>query len=206
MTLSAWLGLLAAGVVVSVAPGPGAAISISSGMRYGFRAAFVAILGLQVAIAIHLCIVALGLGALLAASDTAYSAVKFCGAAYLVWLGIQKWRSPAVPLGDGDARLPAKGFLLQGVAVNLTNPKAIIFIAALVPHFVDTAAPQVPQYLLVAMTLSVVDVAVMSAYALAAERLGRWFTDPAAVRVQNRLFGSIFVGAGVVLASASPTG
>ena len=205
MTLSAWLGLLAAGVLVSIAPGPGAAISISSGMRYGFRAAFVAILGLQVAILIHLSIVALGLGALLAASEVAFAAVKFCGAAYLVWLGVQKWRAPAVPL-DGEAgRVRAGGFFLQGVAVNLTNPKAIVFIAALVPHFIDTGAPQAPQYLLIALTLCVVDVAVMSTYALAAERLGRWFSDPAALRVQNRLFGSIFVGAGVALAGATPS-
>ena len=91
-------------------------------------------------------IVAIGFGALLAASEAAFSIVKFIGAAYLIWLGIQKWRAPPSPLDAGKMPVIRTGLFLQGLLVNLTNPKAIIFIGALVPQFVDPTRPQVPQY------------------------------------------------------------
>jgi homoserine/homoserine lactone efflux protein len=203
VTLTVWFGFLAASILIAVTPGPGAVISMSTGMRHGYWAALTAILGLQTAILLHLLVVALGLGALLAASETAFLVVKFLGAAYLVWLGIQKWRAPAIPV---DANAPAvrrRGLFLQGVLVNLTNPKAIIFIAALVPQFVNPALPQIPQYLVIAVTLCLTDLTVMSGYALAASRLGSWLHDPAAIRLQNRAFGGLFVSAGALLAISS---
>ena len=203
MTLTIWLGFLAASILIAVTPGPGAVISMSTGMRYGYWSALTAILGLQTAILVHLLIVALGLGAVLAASETAFLVVKFSGAAYLVWLGVQKWRAPAIPV---DANVPVvrrRGLFLQGVLVNLTNPKAIIFIAALVPQFVDPAQRQTPQYLLIAATLCLTDIAVMSVYALSAVRLGRWLHDPQLIRRQNRGFGGLFVAAGALLAVSS---
>ncbi|MBS1138808.1 MAG: Lysine exporter protein [Proteobacteria bacterium] len=203
MTLAVWFGFLAASILIAVTPGPGAVISMSTGMRHGYWAALTAILGLQAAILLHLLIVALGLGALLAASEAAFTVVKFLGAAYLVWLGIQKWRAPIIPVDADVLPVRRKGLFLQGVLVNLTNPKAIIFIGALVPQFVNPALPQMPQYLLIATTLCLTDLMVMSGYALAASHLGRWLHDPAAIRLQNRAFGGIFVSAGALLAISS---
>ncbi|AXS78821.1 homoserine/homoserine lactone efflux protein [Dechloromonas sp. HYN0024] len=203
MTLAVWLGFLLASILIAVTPGPGAVISMSTGMRHGYWAALMAILGLQTAILIHLLIVALGLGALVAASETAFSVVKFLGAAYLVWLGFQKWRAPVVPVDANAPPVLRKGLFLQGVLVNLTNPKAIIFIAALVPQFVSPGQAQVPQYLIIATTLCLTDLTVMSGYALAAVHLGRWLHDPIAIRRQNRFFGGLFVSAGALLAVSS---
>ena len=203
MTLTTWLGFLLASMLIAITPGPGAVISMSTGMRHGYVAALAAILGLQSAILVHLLIVALGLGALLAASEAAFSAVKFIGAAYLIWLGIQKWRAAPIPVDTNAPVLRRKGLFLQGVLVNLTNPKAIVFIGALVPQFVDTALPQMPQYLLIAATLCLTDLVVMSGYALAAARLARWLHDPVAIRLQNRAFGGLFMSAGALLAASS---
>lgn len=205
MTLAVWLGFLLAAILIAVTPGPGAVISMSTGMRHGYWAALTAILGLQAAILLHLLIVALGLGALLAASETAFALVKFIGAAYLVWLGIQRWRAPPLPAGATPDASPvlSKSLFLQGLMVNLTNPKAIVFIGALVPQFVDPVKAQVGQYLLIAMTLCLTDMFVMSCYALAASRLGGWMRDPAAIRSQNRLFGGLFISAGAILAVSS---
>ena len=203
MTLTVWLGFLLAAILIAVTPGPGAVISMSTGMRHGYWVALTAILGLQAAILLHLLIVALGLGALLAASETAFALVKFIGAAYLVWLGIQKWRAPPLPVAVNARPVPRKGLFLQGLMVNLTNPKAIIFIGALVPQFVDPAREQVGQYLLIAVTICLTDVLVMSCYAVAASRLGRWLNDPVAIRSQNRLFGGLFISAGALLAVSS---
>ncbi len=203
MTLAVWLAFLLASLLIAITPGPGAVISMSTGIRHGYWSALSVIAGLQAAILIHLSIVGLGLGAVLAASELAFSLVKFVGAAYLVWLGIQKWRAPAIPVDTGLAPVRRQGLFLQGLLVNLTNPKAVIFIGALVPQFVNPGAPTLPQYSLIAATLCLTDILVMSVYALAAVRLGRWLHDPLAIRLQNRLFGGLFVSAGALLAGSS---
>ena len=198
MSLAVWLAFLAAAIVIAVSPGPGAVLSMSTGMRYGYRAAFIAILGLQGALLVQLAIVALGFGALLATSETAFVLIKLCGAAYLIWLGIQRWRAPPQPLA-ADQPVRERGLFMQGLLVNLGNPKAIIFIGALVPQFITPSTPLLPQYATVAATLCLTDLLVMSCYALLALRLGGWLRDPSALRLQNRLFGGLFVSAGVAL-------
>lgn len=203
MSLTLWLGFLLAAIMIAVTPGPGAVLSMSTSMRHGYWSALVAIIGLQVAILVHLVIVAVGFGALIAASETAFSIVKFIGAAYLIWLGVQKWGSPPVPVDAERVTVRRRGLFLQGLLVNLTNPKAIIFIGALVPQFIDLGRSQVEQYLLIAATLCLTDIVVMSAYALAAGRLGRWLSDPRAIRLQNKAFGGLFVSAGTLLAFSS---
>ena len=122
MTWNMWLAFLVASVVISVTPGPGAVLSIATGMRHGYSNALRAISGLQTALLIHLSIVALGLGAVLAASDVAFLALKIAGALYLVWLGIQKWRAPVEEIDENA--LPSRkgrGFYLQGVLVNVAS-------------------------------------------------------------------------------------
>ena len=203
MSLALWLGFLLAAILIAVTPGPGAVLSMSTSMRYGYWSALVAILGLQAAILVHLAIVAVGFGALLAASETGFSIVKFFGAAYLIWLGVQKWRSPPLPVDAETLSIRRRGLFLQGLLINLTNPKAIIFIGALVPQFIDPGRSQVEQYLLIAATLCLTDIVVMSAYALAAGRLGSWLHDPKAIRLQNRAFGGLFISAGTLLAFSS---
>ncbi len=203
MSLATWLGFLLAAVMIAVTPGPGAFLSMSTGGRHGYWAAFIAILGLQVAILVHLLIVAVGFGALLAASETAFFVVKLMGAAYLVWLGIAKWRAPLSPVDGNLVSLPRGGFFLQGLLVNLINPKAIIFIGALVPQFINPAQPILAQYLIVAATLSSIDVVTMSVYALAAVRMNQWMHNPKAIQLQNRTFGGLFFSAGVFLAGSA---
>ncbi|MFZ2269325.1 MAG: LysE family transporter [Azonexus sp.] len=205
MSLHVWLGFVLAAILIAVTPGPGAVASMSTGLRHGYWSALALILGLQAAILLHLTIVGVGLGALLAASETAFGLVKLIGATYLVWLGVQKWRALPQPqaasvlVPDGHR----KSLFLQGLLVNLTNPKAIVFIGALVPSFIDTASAQLPQYLVIALTLCLTDMLVMSVYALVASRLGGRVHDPKSVRLQNRLFGGLFVTAGALLAISS---
>lgn len=206
MTLSMWLAFLAAAVVIAVSPGPGAVLSMATGLRHGFAGALRAIAGLQTALLIQLAIVGLGLGAVLAASTLAFTLLKVVGAGYLVWLGVRKWRAP-VEAGDAPAgEMPShgsKGLYLQGLLVNLSNPKAIIFMVALVPQFIDARAPQLPQFAIIALTMVATDTVVMSCYALLAGRCRRWLNSPRMLRAQNRLFGGMFVAAGSVLAASS---
>ncbi|WP_305072359.1 homoserine/homoserine lactone efflux protein [Propionivibrio sp.] len=203
MALSTWLAFLLAAILIAVSPGPGAATSMSVGLRHGYLAALRAIGGLQAALLIQLGIVFAGLGALLMASTTAFEIMKFVGAGYLVWLGIQKWREIPHALDDTSAVNRPNGLFLQGLLVNLTNPKAIVFMAALTPQFIDPARSQWLQFLILSATMCGVDTLVMSGYALLASRLRRWLRDLRAMKAQNRFFGGVFVGAGVLLATTS---
>ena len=98
MPLETWLAFFVAAWLISLSPGAGAISCMAAGMRYGYARAAWNILGLQVGILFVLAIVAAGLGAIIAASTTLFTAIKWLGAAYLVWLGIQQWRAPATPL------------------------------------------------------------------------------------------------------------
>ena len=203
MALATWLAFLLASTLIAVSPGPGAATSMSVGLRHGYWAALRAIGGLQSALLIQLTIVAAGLGALLSTSTTAFNIMKFLGAGYLIWLGIQKWRdAPQAIDGDGTAAVKPQGLFTQGLLVNLTNPKAIVFMAALTPQFIDPARPQWLQFAIIGATMCGVDTIVMSGYALLATRLRRWLRNPRAMKAQNRFFGGIFVGAGALLAAS----
>ncbi len=204
MSWNVWLAFLAASVVIAVTPGPGAVLSISTGLRHGYAPALRAIVGLDAALLVQLGVVALGLGAVLAASSTAFLVLKVAGAAYLVWLGVQKWRAPVVAIDEHA--LPSalgRGLFMQGLLVNLTNPKALVFIVALVPQFIDPVLPKAPQFLIIGLTMVVTDMIVMSIYALLAGRCRQWLHSPRMIRAQNRVFGGMFVSAGVLLASSS---
>ena len=203
MSWNMWLAFLAAAVVIAVSPGPGAVLSMATGLRHGYAVALRAILGLQTALLIQLAIVVLGLGAVLAASATAFLVVKVAGAAYLIWLGVRKWRAPVELVEDGADARDARGVYLQGVLVNLTNPKAIVFMVALVPQFIDPLLPQWPQFFIIAATMVGTDTVVMSCYALLAGRCRRWLRSPRMMKAQNRVFGGMFVAAGSLLAASS---
>ena len=187
MSFALWLGFLLAAVLIAITPGPGAVLSMSIGMRYGYRSALLAILGLQAALLLQLVVVALGLGALLAASETAFGLLKLAGAAYLIWLGVQKWRAPVAAVVATSSDLPKRRQFVQGLLVNLTNPKAILFIGALVPQFIDPAQPVVGQYAVIAATLCTTDIIVMSGYAVLALQMGRWLGEARHIRWQNRI-------------------
>ena len=204
MDINIWLAFLVAAVVIAVSPGPGAVLSIATGLRYGYATALRAIIGLEAALLVQLLIVALGLGALLTASSAAFVTLKIIGAGYLVYLGVSKWRAPVEDVDEAGALPRGRGgFFLQGLLVNLTNPKALIFMVALVPQFVTPSLPQLPQFVIIAVTMVIVDMLVMSGYALLAGRCRAWLHNPGMIRIQNRIFGGMFVSAGALLAASS---
>ena len=178
---------------------------MSAGVRYGYSRALWNIAGLQLGILLVLLIVALGLGAVIAASTTLFLAIKWFGVVYLVWLGITQWRSPATPVAEdalaGDVDGMPRRLLLRGFLVNATNPKGIVFMLAVLPQFIDPATPQVPQYLMCAATLFFTDLVVMSAYTGLSARMRRALREPHHIRWMNRTFGGLFVAAGALLAT-----
>jgi homoserine/homoserine lactone efflux protein len=129
--------------------------------------------------------------------------LKLVGALYLVWLGVQKWReAPTLAVAGSKAGGGIWKLIRTGVLVNLTNPKSIIFLAAFLPQFVQPGSPQAPQYLILGLTVLAMDWLVMIGYALLAASLRSVMATPVAMRRGNRVFGSLFIGAGLALASA----
>ena len=203
MPLETWLAFFVAAWLISLSPGAGAISCMAAGMRYGYARAMWNILGLQLGILFVLAVVAAGLGAIIAASTTLFTAIKWLGAAYLVYLGIQQWRAPAAPVTDAGAEVSgtARQLVMRGFLVNATNPKGIVFMLAVLPQFIDPALPQLPQYAVCGATLFFTDLVVMSGYTGLAARVLRVLREPHLVRWINRAFGGLFVAAGAVLAT-----
>ena len=204
MQLSVWLTFFLACWAISISPGPGAIAAMSSGLNLGFRRGYFTTFGLIMGIWTQILFVVVGLGALIAASSAAFTVLKVLGAAYLVWLGISHWRASDRPLvaatADGAVRT-RRELVLRGWMINAVNPKGTVFLLAVVPQFLDLSRPLVPQYLVIAASLSFTDLVVMAGYAALAARVLRSLNEAHHVRWMNRTFGGLFVLAGSLLAT-----
>lgn len=203
MELSTWLAFFAAAWAISISPGPGALAAMSAGLNHGFRRGYATTLGLVLGIWSQLLVVGVGLGALLATSAAAFTAVKWLGVAYLVWLGLQQWRAPARPLADLQAdagAVTARTLVLRGWMINAVNPKGTVFLLAVVPQFMDLQQPLLAQYAVIALTLGFTDMVVMAGYTALAARMLAGLKSAAHMRLLNRVFGGLFVAAGAFLA------
>jgi homoserine/homoserine lactone efflux protein len=206
MDWTVWLAFFAASWAISFSPGPGAVAAMSAGLNHGLRRGYWLTVGLILGIWTQLVVVVLGLGVLIATSAVAFSVVKWFGVAYLVWLGIKQWRAPVgdgplVASGSAPAAATRRSLVLRGWVINAVNPKGTVFMLAVVPQFLQLAEPLWPQYLVIAATLAFTDLVVMALYtALAAKVLGA-LRSPQHQRLLNRVFGGLFVAAGVLLAT-----
>ena len=204
MQFSLWLALAGAGVLISFTPGAGAINTMSNSLNAGFRRSMWGILGQQAALVIHVVIVALGVGVLVASSPVAFNVIRYSGAAYLVYLGIRQFLSKPDLEQEKIAGLrnePAWSIFRRGFWVNLLNPKAIIFFLAFMPQFIRPEQPLLGQYAVLTATIVAIDILVMWFFFAAAARSFERFTHSARGQlVLNRSFGALFVGVGILLA------
>jgi homoserine/homoserine lactone efflux protein len=199
-----WLALVGAAVLISLTPGAGAINTMTNSIGVGWTRSIWGILGQQVALLVHIAIVAAGVGVLVAESPLLFDVVRYAGAAYLVWLGLRQITSRATHTEDDAEAVVASPWAMfrQGVLVNLTNPKAVVFFLAFTPQFIRADRPLLTQYAVLAATCVTVDVLVMwGVFAVAARGLRRLTRTEAGRRRLNRLFGGLFVGVGLLLAS-----
>ena len=204
MELSTWLTFFIASWAISISPGAGAVAAMSAGLNHGFVRGYMMTIGLVLGILVQVAVVGLGLGALIAASSLAYSLVKWLGVAYLVFLGIRQWRAPAVPMVSESANgeeASARQLILRGLAINTANPKTTVFLLAVVPQFLDLGHALAPQYAVIGATIAFTDLVVMAGYTALAAKVLRLLKSARQLRAMNRTFGSLFVAAGLLLAT-----
>ncbi|MEO7106522.1 MAG: LysE family transporter [Rhodoferax sp.] len=203
MALSTWLAFFVASWAISISPGAGAVAAMSAGLNHGFRRGYFTTFGLILGIWTQVIVVGVGLGALVAASSAAFLLVKWAGVAYLIWLGISQWRAPAVPMvakADGGLVVTRRSMVLKGWMINAVNPKGTVFLLAVVPQFMVLTQPLLPQYVVIAATLGFTDLVVMAGYTALASRVLGTLKSVQHIRTTNRVFGSLFVIAGTLLA------
>ena len=204
MALDTWLAFFLASWIISLSPGAGAIASMSSGLQYGFLRGYWNAIGLQLGLAMQIAVVAGGLGAILAASSTAFYAIKWFGVAYLVYLAIKQWRALPMDMSE-DATIRPIGkpmaMMFRGFLVNASNPKALVFMLAVLPQFVNPQAPLLVQYLILGATMISVDMIVMAGYTGLASKVLRLLRTPKQQKRMNRTFAGLFVGAAGFLAS-----
>ncbi|ALJ20098.1 LysE family transporter [Microbacterium sp. No. 7] len=198
MSLALWISLLTASIIISFTPGAGAVNTMSNSLTVGWRRSLWGIIGQQLALVVHVLIVAAGVGVLVAGSPVLFNAIRYAGAAYLVFLGIRLiLTKPSADAGDAEPSRSTTGawaMLRRGLWVNLLNPKAIVFFLAFIPQFIRLDQPLVPQYVVLTVTVVVVDVIVMwFFFAAAARPFRRYVSTPRGQRTLNAVFGALFI-------------
>lgn len=202
MEWEVWFAFLGAAIAISVSPGAGAILSMATGLTHGLRRSYWSIIGLEIGLMVQLALVAVGLGAALANSALAFTIIKWLGVAYLIYLAVRQWRAAGVDLRaqmNPGGSSGAMSLMTRGALVNLTNPKGLVFLLAVLPQFVVPSAPLVPQYLVIGATMVVVDLVVMGGYAGLAARVLGFLSTSRQQRAVNRVFSGLFAAAAVVL-------
>jgi len=198
--LAAFAGLW---FLLGLSPGPNAAFCVATGLEYRLRQAMAVPVGIGLASLVHVSVAAVGAGAIFARSPTAFQTLKFVGAGYLAWLGIKQWRS----VGDlqdafvnGEPALGGSQLLVRGMAVSLSNPKAILQYVAVLPQFVDDAASAAPQFVALALVGAPIVVANYAIYTAAASGVARRLSGERA-RSLRRATAAVYIIAAAVLAT-----
>lgn len=198
MDLQNWLLYTAAAVGLSLTPGPNGLLALTHGALYGARRTVFTILGGSVGFATVIALSMFGIGALLAANVGLLVLLKWVGGAYLVWLGIQVWRSPALAQSRTEAKLTSGRSLFQaGLFSAISNPKGILFFVAFLPQFIDPAQSLVVQFLIMAATFVVIEFFYELIVASLADRIQPWLKKVG--KTFNRVFGGVFIGIGILL-------
>ena len=205
MQLDTWIYYTLAILVLTASPGPSSLLCLSKGVSSGFRQAFVTALGSLTAITIILTLSFTGLGVVIASSEFVFNIIKWCGAAYLIWLGIQALRSKQTDFSQAKPEQASSDYFSafsSGFIVGASNPKAIVFFTALFPQFIEPSASLFTQYMIFASTFVVFELSWLTFYGLLGVKTSNWLFAKGRAKLFNRLTGGVFISAGLALSTA----
>lgn len=203
MELSIWIGFVLASAVLVLVPGPTVMLVVSYALGQGRRVALAAVAGVAVGDIIAIALSLGGLGAVLATSAALFTALKWIGAAYLVYLGIRLWRAPPVLATRLAEPRSHRSIFWHATLVTALNPKGIAFFVAFMPHFIDPARPALGQILILGTTFVAVASGLVLVYALAADWFRRQISRPAVLKWVNRTGAGCLIGMGATTAALS---
>lgn len=207
MTLQSWLIYVVLVFVATATPGPAVFYIMTISMLHGWKRALFAALGNITGLLCLGVFAVTGLGAIIQTSQTAFTVIKYAGAAYLVYLGIRMCLTRTVHAAEdyqkgGTTDFSAIRTFMHAYGVAMSNPKAIIFLTALFPQFIDTANPVAPQFSILISTLMVMSFLFLMTYAALTHNARNLLTHPDRMKYFNRATGSVFIGFGVLLAAS----
>lgn len=202
MSLETWLLFSGAALVVILIPGPLSLLMISNSLNYGLRRSYPAFLGGVIASICLLSASALGLGALLLASENLFSALKIVGALYLFYLAWQSWQQSRQPSQGATVPQAApvprfRALFGRAFVLGASNPKDILFFAAFLPPFLSSQQPFLPQLLIMIATWTLLDLLCKLAYGLGAHGAARYLRSGSGQSWFNRVSAALFGSAGV---------
>lgn len=204
MSWETYLIFVVTTAVICLTPGPAALLVVAQGISNGFRRSYWGIAGIALANSIYFALSATGVAALIVASGTLFSIIKWVGVAYLFYLGMSAMlsRSSALTV-TGDSRQTVSGLraFWQAVVVELSNPKALLYFVALLPQFVDPTKPVALQMLIFGATCVGLDVAAYSCYAWLGSKTQRFTANERFVKTSNRTSGGLLMVAGAMMAT-----
>lgn len=205
MNLSTWWLFVTATFLISAAPGPNMLLIMNQSVRFGLRASIASMAGCMTALMIMFTLSALGLGVILQNAPMVFDALRWLGAGYLAYLGYKVWTAPVTPItaetsAESDAQtqssnMPsAKTLFRTGFFTAGSNPKALLFAAALLPQFIQADLPQVPQLMILLATFSVLEILWYFIYAFGGLSMAKQLRKPNILRWFNRVTGGAFIG------------
>ena len=199
MDVHLWLVYLLAAIGLSLSPGPNGLLALAHGALHGRRKALHTIFGGAFGFIALIALSMFGIGALLTASLMWLTTMKWAGGAYLVWLGIQVWRSPPIGLEIRGSAAPRTNWSLfqQGALSALTNPKGLLFFAAFLPQFIDPARNLFVQFVIMAGTFAAIETVIEMLIANMAHRISPWLRRVG--RRFNQACGGVFIAIGIAL-------
>jgi threonine/homoserine/homoserine lactone efflux protein len=204
MTWQIWSAFVVIETALCLTPGPAVLLVLSQALTRGTAKTIWSIVGILAANTTYFILSATGIGAILLASYDLFFAIKWLGAAYLVWLGISAFlgKSKTLSVREGAAAsAPGRRLFLNGFILQMSNPKALLFFTALLPQFIDPRSAVVPQVAILAITSVVIEFVVQLFYAVLAGRAAVLASQPRYARIADRVSGSLLIGAGIGMAA-----
>lgn len=202
MNLHTWLIFAGSVILLTASPGPNALLALSHGVKHGLKNTFATICGSLIAFIILMVASLAGIGAIMASSVWMFEAIRWLGAAYLIYLGIKMWRSTSEKIVTEEIRPANKSksaLFRKGFLVAISNPKIIIFFASFFPQFINPAYPQLQQMVILGVTFVGLELSWQMLYAGGGNKISGWIDTSKRQQIVDRMSGSLFIIAGTLL-------
>jgi homoserine/homoserine lactone efflux protein len=205
MLLAVWLSFVGASIVFGLIPGPSVCFTVAHALKHGARRTLATIIGQLVANCFQIVVVLFGVSSIIEKSALLFQALKIIGAVYLVYLGYRQWTAgkPHLDIQNKKNMQNMRKAFIDGFVVCGTNPKAILYYAALLPQFVLPHYDKNTQLVTLAITSVIIAALVLGFYTVLANRVRYWFKVGRYWKIQNRLTGILMIGAGIALSMVS---